>query len=144
MTEAEELKQCFHQCMPFFIALGDEIRLTIVEALTEAASRRCGGDYSMENLSLHGLKCQRNYRIYQPVPSCSIPPLKNTEGRGADFCETGGDLQLLLSLHLPGHFKPDRPQAQAPVLPEYERRTLTFRFYYIYFLSAIHTKANRR
>lgn len=55
MTEAEELKQCFHQCMPFFIALGDEIRLTIVEALTEAASRRCGGDYSMENLSLHGL-----------------------------------------------------------------------------------------
>ncbi len=32
MTEAEELKQCFHQCMPFFIALGDEIRLTIVEA----------------------------------------------------------------------------------------------------------------
>ena len=55
MTEAEELKQCFHQCMPFFIALGDEIRLTIVEALTEAASRRCGGDYSIENLSLHGL-----------------------------------------------------------------------------------------
>ena len=37
------------------LALGDEIRLTIVEALTEAASRRCGGDYSIENLSLHGL-----------------------------------------------------------------------------------------
>ena len=53
MTEAEELKQCFHQCMPFFIALGDEIRLTIVEALTEAASRRCGGDYSMEEAG-HG------------------------------------------------------------------------------------------
>ena len=55
MTEAEELKQCFHQCMPFFIFFGVEFRLTIVEALTEAASRSCGGDYSMENLSLHGL-----------------------------------------------------------------------------------------
>lgn len=55
MTEAESLKDCFHQCMPLFIALGDEIRLTIVEALTEAASRYCGGDYSRENMSLHGL-----------------------------------------------------------------------------------------
>lgn len=41
--------------MPFFIALGDEIRLTIVEALTETASKNCGGDYSCENMSLHGL-----------------------------------------------------------------------------------------
>ena len=144
MTEAEELKQCFHQCMPFFIALGDEIRLTIVEALTEAASRRCGGDYSMENLSLHGLNVKEITEYTSLSRPAVSPPLKNTEGRGADFCETGGDLQLLLSLHLPGHFKPDRPRAQAPVLPEYERGTLTFRFYYIYFLSAIHTKANRR
>ena len=67
MTEAEELKQCFHQCMPFFIALGDEIRLTIVEALTEAASRRCGGDYSMENLSLHGLNVKEITEYTAPI-----------------------------------------------------------------------------
>lgn len=33
MTTAEEIKQAFHQCMPLFIALGDEVRLTIVESL---------------------------------------------------------------------------------------------------------------
>ena len=142
MTEAEELKQCFHQCMPFFIALGDEIRLTIVEALTEAASRRCGGDYSIENLSLHGLNVKEITEctsLSRPAVSHHLKILKD-----AGLISVGGNLQLLLSLHLPGHFKPDRPRAQAPVLPEYERGTLTFRFYYIYFLSAIHTKANRR
>ena len=143
MTEAEELKQCFHQCMPFFIALGenpsDDCRSPDRGRLPALRRRLFHGKFKSPRA-----ECQRNYRIYQPVPPCSIPPLKNTEGRGADFCETGGDLQLLLSLHLPGHFKPDRPRAQAPVLPEYERGTLTFRFYYIYFLSAIHTKANRR
>ena len=41
--------------MPFFIALGDEIRLTIVEVLTEAASKNCSGDFSRENMSRHGL-----------------------------------------------------------------------------------------
>ncbi len=34
MTSTEELKQAFRQCMPLFIALGDETRLTIIEALT--------------------------------------------------------------------------------------------------------------
>ncbi|MDO5415848.1 MAG: metalloregulator ArsR/SmtB family transcription factor [Lachnospiraceae bacterium] len=34
MTTAEEVQKAFHQCMPIFIALGDEVRLTIIEALT--------------------------------------------------------------------------------------------------------------
>ena len=34
MKKGTELKQHFHTCMPLFIALGDEIRLTIIEALT--------------------------------------------------------------------------------------------------------------
>ena len=33
MKKGIELKQHFHTCMPLFIALGDEIRLTIIEAL---------------------------------------------------------------------------------------------------------------
>ncbi|HIQ75735.1 MAG TPA: winged helix-turn-helix transcriptional regulator [Candidatus Cottocaccamicrobium excrementipullorum] len=33
MTTKEELRDAFHQCMPLFIALGDEVRLTIIEAL---------------------------------------------------------------------------------------------------------------
>lgn len=37
MKKGTELKQHFHTCMPLFIALGDEIRLTIIEALTDEA-----------------------------------------------------------------------------------------------------------
>lgn len=39
MKKGTELKQHFHTCMPLFIALGDEIRLTIIEALTDEPSR---------------------------------------------------------------------------------------------------------
>lgn len=55
MSDGLELKELFHQCMPLFIALGDEIRLSIVESLTDAAYRNCGGDFSAKNLSLHGM-----------------------------------------------------------------------------------------
>ena len=37
MKKGIELKQHFYTCMPLFIALGDEIRLTIIEALTDEA-----------------------------------------------------------------------------------------------------------
>ncbi len=37
MTTARELQEQFHICMPLFIALGDEVRLSIIEALTEEA-----------------------------------------------------------------------------------------------------------
>lgn len=33
----QELTEQFHSCMPLFIALGDEVRLSIVEALSRAA-----------------------------------------------------------------------------------------------------------
>ena len=54
-TDGPELKEIFHRCMPLFIALGDEIRLTIVESLTDAAYQNCDGDFSAENLSRHGM-----------------------------------------------------------------------------------------
>lgn len=37
MTNGKELEQQFHSCMPLFIALGDEVRLDIIEVLTSAA-----------------------------------------------------------------------------------------------------------
>ena len=37
MTTAAELQMQFHSCMPIFIALGDKVRLSIIEALTENA-----------------------------------------------------------------------------------------------------------
>ena len=40
MTTAQELQKRFHACMPLFIALGDEMRLSIIEVLTEEALDR--------------------------------------------------------------------------------------------------------
>lgn len=37
MTNGNELEQQFHNCMPLFIALGDEVRLNIIEVLTRAS-----------------------------------------------------------------------------------------------------------
>ncbi len=34
MTSTKEIRDAFHRCMPLFIALGDEVRLTIIDALT--------------------------------------------------------------------------------------------------------------
>lgn len=42
MTSAEEIRDAFRQCMPLFIALGDEVRLTIIDALSGAALNRKG------------------------------------------------------------------------------------------------------
>ena len=40
MTTAQELDRQFTACRPLFIALGDEVRLTIVRALVEDAFAR--------------------------------------------------------------------------------------------------------
>ncbi len=36
-TISNELEEYFHECMPLFIALGDEVRLSIIESLSQAA-----------------------------------------------------------------------------------------------------------
>ncbi|MCD8121577.1 MAG: metalloregulator ArsR/SmtB family transcription factor [Clostridiales bacterium] len=36
MAKVKELEAQFHHCMPLFIALGDEVRLRIIEVLTSA------------------------------------------------------------------------------------------------------------
>lgn len=42
MTSVEEIREAFRQCMPLFIALGDEVRLTIIDALSDAALNKQG------------------------------------------------------------------------------------------------------
>ena len=37
MADSKELQELFHSCMPLFIALGDEVRLNIIEALCIAS-----------------------------------------------------------------------------------------------------------
>ena len=36
MADGKDLEQQFHDCMPLFIALGDEMRLTIIKTLAHA------------------------------------------------------------------------------------------------------------
>lgn len=36
MTDSQTLEKQFYECMPLFIALGDEVRLSIIHALSQA------------------------------------------------------------------------------------------------------------
>lgn len=76
-----DLKQLFHECMPLFIAFGDEIRLTIIEALTNAALRDCDGDFAEDNLSRHGLNVRQiteKTNLSRPAISHHLKLLKDT------------------------------------------------------------------
>ena len=80
MTDILELKNLFHECMPLFIALGDEIRLSIIESLTDAAYRTCDGDFSSENLSRHGLNVREitdKTNLSRPAVSHHLKLLKD-------------------------------------------------------------------
>lgn len=57
--EPQELKLHFHNCMPLFIALGDEVRLHIIESLTDCAFHSCGGSMEQESLSSYGLNVKQ-------------------------------------------------------------------------------------
>lgn len=79
--DTQYLKKSFYECMPFFIALGDEIRLTIVESLTDAAFRSCNGDFSEENLSRHGMnvgEITEKTNLSRPAVSHHLKLLKDT------------------------------------------------------------------
>ncbi len=43
MTSAEEIQMAFQECMPLFIALGDEVRLTILGVLAKDMLCRSSG-----------------------------------------------------------------------------------------------------
>ena len=80
MPDISELKNLFHECMPLFIALGDEIRLSIIESLTDAAYRTCDGDFSSENLSRHGLNVREitdKTNLSRPAVSHHLKSLKD-------------------------------------------------------------------
>ena len=62
MTTAQELDRQFTACRPLFIALGDEVRLTIVRALVEDAFAR--SPYAHES----GLSAGRIYVTFRSSP----------------------------------------------------------------------------
>ncbi len=71
MDSHKELEQQFHICMPLFIALGDEVRLGIIEALTRA----------MQNGSRQGLNVNeitRGTSLSRPAVSHHLKILKDS------------------------------------------------------------------
>ena len=88
MTTVQDLQKQFHCCMPLFIALGDKVRLSIVELLTEAAVR---SEDPQGTIDFEGHAMNVN------EITCHIPSSENFKRCGSGRCTSGRDSQLLLS-----------------------------------------------
>ena len=98
MTTAAELQKQFHSCMPIFIALGDKVRLSIIEALTENAMALDSPGVSVD-FADHAMNVNEITRRTGHLPS-----FKNIESRRTGRCPRGRHCQLLLS-HPPGAYQ---------------------------------------
>lgn len=78
MTTALELQKRFHDCMPLFIALGDEMRLSIIEVLTNEAmnSRLPSGPVDFEHYGLNVNEITRRTSLSRPAISHHLKILK--------------------------------------------------------------------
>ena len=85
MTTAQELQKRFHACMPLFIALGDEMRLSIIEVLTEEAldRRQTPGPIHFEQYGLNVNEITRRTSLSRPAISHHLKILKDAGIVGA-------------------------------------------------------------
>ena len=79
MTTAQELKERFHQCMPLFIALGDEMRLSIIEVLTAEAMdcKQQAGPIIFEDHALNVNEITKRTSLSRPAISHHLKILKD-------------------------------------------------------------------
>ena len=79
MTTAQELQKRFHACMPLFIALGDEMRLSIIEVLPEEAldRRQTPGPIHYEQYGLNVNERTRRTSLSRPAISHHLKILKD-------------------------------------------------------------------
>lgn len=71
MRDAKALQEYFHECMPLFIALGDEVRLGIIESLSTAAKNG-----HPEGLNVNDITSQTN--LSRPAISHHLKILKDS------------------------------------------------------------------
>lgn len=71
MGSGKELAQQFHSCMPLFIALGDEVRLNIIESLSRAEK-----DGQAKGLNVNEITRQTN--LSRPAISHHLKILKDS------------------------------------------------------------------
>lgn len=75
------IKASFYECMPLFIALGDEIRLTIVEILAASAMAESDGNFTLESLQKSGLSVREiteHTSLSRPAISHHLKILKDS------------------------------------------------------------------
>ena len=90
MTTVQDLQKQFHCCMPLFIALGDKVRLSIVELLTEAAVR---SEDPQGTIDFEG----HAMNVNEITRRTSLSSSENFKRCGSGRCTSGRDSQLLLS-----------------------------------------------
>ena len=78
MTTAKELQKQFHSCMPLFIALGDEVRLSIIELLTEEAmgSQKASGPVDFESYAMNVNEITKRTSLSRPAISHHLKILR--------------------------------------------------------------------
>ena len=71
MTTPQKLQEQFHRCMPLFMALGDEMRLSIIEVLTQEAFNRrpASGEIHLEDHGLNVNEITRRTSLSRPAIS---------------------------------------------------------------------------
>ena len=122
MKKGTELKQHFHTCMPLFIALGDEIRLTIIEALTDEALTGRTKNTPM-NTNQPDKNDDRPISLpTQPRPhGLNVREITELKDSRADRRPPGGNLQLLLPLDRRQHPEIDAARTSAGIRAFHER-----------------------
>ena len=77
MTSAEEIQEAFHQCMPLFIALGDKVRLTIIDSLSSEALNKQGLNVNQitEKTSLSRPAVSHHLKILKDAGLVDMRPL---------------------------------------------------------------------
>lgn len=105
MTTPEKLQEQFHRCMPLFMALGDEMRLSIIEVLTDEACRGADphGSIHFENHALSVNEITRRTSLSRPAISHHLKILKEAglvnarrEGTANCYYLTLGDSNRIL------------------------------------------------
>lgn len=69
MMDSRELKTLFHSCMPLFLSLGDEVRLTIIEVLVNS------GTFGQEGMNVKEITEKTS--LSRPAISHHLKILKN-------------------------------------------------------------------
>jgi len=82
--EAGDFNKLFQNCMPLFIALGDQVRLTIIQALAGAGLYDGGGNDVSVALSGYTGSRSRGMNVKeitdQLIPPRHFPSFKNSKG----------------------------------------------------------------